>query len=82
MQTLQMIATAQDDVILELQTMIKSFLQSKPNAVIKKMQTQAENESLSGMFSHYVTHRISDKEIAEGIAEGAYQRAMKGLNDE
>ena len=40
-----------------------------------------ENDSLSGMFAHYVTHRLSDEEIEAGIAQGACERAMRGLND-
>lgn len=41
MQTLQLVATAQDEVIVELQALIKAFLQNKPNAVIKKMETKS-----------------------------------------
>jgi len=41
MQTLQLVATAQDEVIVELQALIKAFLQNKPNAIIKKMETES-----------------------------------------
>lgn len=45
------------------------------------MNKVVENDTLFGMFSHYVTHRLSDEEIEEGIVEGAYGRVMRGLND-
>ncbi|EBN0206315.1 hypothetical protein HG534_00700 [Moraxella osloensis] len=41
MQTLQLVATAQDEVIVELQALIKAFLQNKPDAIIKKMETES-----------------------------------------
>lgn len=45
---------------------------------------KAENmkmEDLAGIFSKYVTHRISDEEIAEAVVAGAYQRGMAGKGD-
>ncbi|MBE9578762.1 MULTISPECIES: hypothetical protein [Moraxella] len=54
------------------------IIESMPKEPVNKV---VENDSLSGMFAHYVTHRLSDEEIEEGIVEGAYGRAMRGLND-
>lgn len=39
-------------------------------------------ESLSGIFSNYVTHYVTDEEIEAGIVAGASERAMKGLHND
>ncbi|MDO4699319.1 MAG: hypothetical protein Q4A69_01345 [Moraxella sp.] len=54
------------------------IIESLPKEPVQKFM---ENDSLSGMFAHYVTHRLSDKDIEEGIVQGACERAMRGLND-
>ena len=39
-----------------------------------------QDDELFGMFSHYVTHKLTDKEIEEAITQGALQRGMTGIH--
>lgn len=69
----------QDNVITDSRNTESGNATASPSEIIK-----AENikmEDLAGIFSKYVTHRISDEEIAEAVATGAYQRGMAGKGD-
>ncbi len=54
------------------------IIENPPKEPAKKV---VENDSLSGMFAHYVTRPLTDKDIEDAIVEGAYERAMRGVDD-
>ena len=96
MKTLQIIATANNEVIEQLKVAIEGVFGQFHHQKTDDLTTQVEivdlpidepvnkvveNDTLFGMFSHYVTHRLHDEDIKDGIAQGAYERAMRGVND-
>lgn len=70
-----------DNFLKILNTFPKSDVKIIESLPKEPAQRLTSNDSLSGMFAHYVTQRLSDKDIEEGIVQGACERAMRGLND-
>lgn len=96
MKTLQITATANDEIIEQLKVAIEGvfgkFNDEKPNElnaqvevlnlpIDEPIQKVVENDTLFGRFSHYVTRPLTDDDIEQGIVTGAYGRAMRGLDD-
>ncbi len=96
MKTLQITATANDETIEQLKVAIEGFIGQFNYQQNNELTTQVEiispvlntsiqkvveNDTLFGRFSHYVIHPLSDKDIENAIAEGAYERAMRSFND-
>nr|WP_315042822.1 hypothetical protein [uncultured Moraxella sp.] len=95
MQT-QLVITAQSELIGQLKTVVEGFITQYSNKqksatqlkieivqpiIAENYEKVVEDDKLFGMFSHYVTHRISDEEMEEAIVQGASERAMRGIHD-
>lgn len=84
MQTLQLVATAQDDVMNQFKTAIENFIQQykteKPiTAKVEIIETpmQFDNvKQLKGILNQYYHQPLTDKDIEDGIMQGALDRAM------
>lgn len=96
MKTLQITATANDEIIEQLKVAIEGVFGQFNHQKNNELKTQVEiinpilnepiakvveNDTLFGRFSHYVTRPLTDKDIEDAIVEGAYERAMRGVND-
>lgn len=52
---------------------IKDYLAKQTNTT-----TISKENNLAGMFAHYVTQPITDEDVQQAIAKGAFNRAMVG----
>lgn len=84
MQTLQLVATVQDDVIgqfkIAIENFVKQYKTEKP--IIAKVEiieppTSFDNiKQLKGILNHYYDKPLTDEDIEEGINAGILDRAM------